>query len=893
VVENLLLQNSCGTESGESSDHLSEFLKHLLATTGAAAAAIYSFFPENPLMFSLAAAHRPEFPASALEPVTLADHLLPADFFPAGRWVRRPGSDWKPACSGWSLSLLPIRDRPPYRRVLLLFHGEAEAPRIADFCDAAASNDAVNDVLTSLIRSRRLPFQQWTEDLFHTLRRQLFTSLSHNAVLNLLAAEYATSVGLSGIRFFLVKPGRTEWKPVFAAWDSPGISGTDHWHVLFRSLLSGGARFAARDAGSDPMVPLGLPVCYLRLELPPYRCDLLLASDSQKQWKPDQFLSLQVLLENLGTYLDEIALLDNTLQDYALQKEMNLIVPRLAALEDPSAFYRQLPELLREYLHVENVAVYHREEDENRLERSAYAGSAAAQTPPQAVREADASTFLGQCAREGRAILKPQLSPREQHRAPDHRDFCSLLYYPILAGGRVSAVIKAAETRPDRVNFSHLRRLSALDPVLAQIVANNRRYGQLVRRLFHDMETGLLNRRGFEEAIRKHLAGLSAGGRYFSVMMASVDQPDPAILQNPLLAQRPYLAEIHQFLRRQLPPAAELAYAGEFTFFVLAPGLDLDQALEVGRRICVRAHESNWQGGGRPTFSVGVSSCPINGLSEDELLLSAEQAMTISRYQGGNIASIMGSQIIKKLAVSIFSGFLGRTDFETGPELVDGVLQRITDGPKPEGRLTTLELINSLAEAIDAKDPYTRDHTLETSVLAVQLGRRLGLEEQSLERLRTAARLHDIGKIGIPERILRKKVKLTAKEMAIIQKHPEIGARILHPIQALRDIAQIVEHHHERWDGTGYPHGLAGEAIPVESRILAVIDSFHAMTSHRVYQHNKTTAKAVEEIERCAGTQFDPQIARMFIQMLGERGGAVEPVAPAAGPPAKSTETYM
>ena len=893
MAENFQFQNIDGAESSRSADHLPEFLKHILASTGAAGAAIYSFFPENPLMFSLAAAHRPEFPAAVLAPVVPAEQLLPAGFFMARRRLSLAGSSWNPPCPDWNLCLLPIQDRPPYRRLLILFHREGESSRIADFCDAAASTDDVNDVLTSLIRARRLPCQQWTGDLFHTLRRQLFTTLSHNAVLNLLAAEYATAAGLSGIRLFLVKPGRTEWKPVFAAWDSPGITGTDHWHVLFRSLLSSDTRCALLDSAKDPRVPLGLPVCYLQLDLPPYRCDLLLACDNQKQWRADQFLSLQVLLEDLGAYLEEIALLDNTLQDYSLQKELNQLVPRLVALDDLQDFYRQLPELLRDFLHVENVAVYFRGDDPNRLERFGYAGSAAAQTPPQAVREADPATFLGQCAREGRALLKPQLPPREQRRVADHRGFCSLLYYPVLSAGKVAIVIKAAETRPDRVNFSHLHRLSVLEPVLAQIVANNQRYSQLARRLFYDMETGLLNRRGFEDAIRQHLAGLSTGGRYFSVMMASVDQPDPGILQNPLQAQRPYLSEIHQYLRRQLPPSAVLAYAGDFTFFILTPGLDLDQALEVGRRICVRAHESNWQGGSRPAFSVGVSSCPINGLSEDELLLSAEQAMTISRYQGGNIASLMGSQIIKKLAVSIFSGFLGRTDFETGPELVDGVLQRITDGPNQEGRLTTLEMINSLAEAIDAKDPYTRDHTLETSVLAVQLGRRLGLGEQPLERLRTAARLHDIGKIGIPERILRKKGKLTAKEMGVIQKHPEIGARILHPIQALRDIAHIVEHHHERWDGTGYPHGLAGEAIPVESRILAVIDSFHAMTSHRVYQDNKTPTTAMHEIERCAGTQFDPQIARLFIQMLGERGGAAESKTPVGEPAGKATETYM
>jgi putative nucleotidyltransferase with HDIG domain len=872
------------------SDDLPELLKHILTITGAGGAAVYALFADNPVMFALATAHRPEFPSGMLTPVLVADNLLPADFFTAGRWVALPGSTWSPEWPEWQLSILPIRTSPPDRRLLVLFHGDAETDRIAGFCNNAAPAEHVTDLLNNLIASRRLPLQRQVESLFHQLRRNFFTTLSHNAVLNLMVSEYATAAGLSGIRFFLVKPGRAEWKPVFAAWDSPGITGTDHWHMLFRNWLTGDTRFAVGDPRSDPHIPLGLPVFYLRLDLPPYRCDLLLASDNQRQWRPEQFLSLQVHLEYLSTYLEEITPLDSTLQDYALQRELNQAVSRLVGLDEVPQFYRQLPEILRDYLRVENVAVYFREDETPRLQRFAYAGPAATWTQPQVTRDVDPATLLGQCAREGRAILKPQLSARERPRVQDHRDFCSLLYYPIMVGSLVRAVVKLAESRPDRINFAHLRRLSLLDSFLGQAIANNARYSQLTRQLFYDLDTGLLNRRGFEETIRKHLAGMSAGGRFFSVLMAAVDPPSSGQSQPHLHTQRQYLCEIHHYLQKQLPPTAVIAYAGEFTFLALTPGLDLEQGLEAGRRICARIPEHNWKSPFRPEFSVGVSACPINGMSEDELLLSAEQAMTISRYQGGNIASIMGS---KKLAVAIFSGVLGRTDFETGPELVDGVLQRITDGGKQEGKLTTLEMINSLAEAIDAKDPYTRDHTLETGVLAVQLGRRLGLSEPMLDRLRTAARLHDIGKIGIPERILRKKGRLTAKERATIQKHPEIGAKILHPIQSLREIAHIVEHHHERWDGTGYPHRIAGEAIPVESRILAVIDSYHAMTSHRIYQDNKTTDKALEEIEQCAGTQFDPEIARLFVQMIRERIGGAESVMTGGETAVEPPKTYM
>jgi len=147
----------------------------------------------------------------------------------------------------------------------------------------------------------------------------------------------------------------------------------------------------------------------------------------------------------------------------------------------------------------------------------------------------------------------------------------------------------------------------------------------------------------------------------------------------------------------------------------------------------------------------------------------------------------------------------------------------------------------------------------------------MGLDDQSIERLRIAARLHDVGKIGIPEKILLKKHNLTKKEMDLVKKHPEIGAKILRPITSLRNIADIVEHHHERWDGNGYPEGLKGEEIPLESRILSVVDTFHAMISTRPYREALPRDLALEEIARSAEEQFDPHVTGHFLEMMQEQ----------------------
>jgi HD-GYP domain-containing protein (c-di-GMP phosphodiesterase class II) len=179
-----------------------------------------------------------------------------------------------------------------------------------------------------------------------------------------------------------------------------------------------------------------------------------------------------------------------------------------------------------------------------------------------------------------------------------------------------------------------------------------------------------------------------------------------------------------------------------------------------------------------------------------------------------------------------------------------------------------LATVRVLAAAIETRDAYTGGHVERVAAYSVAIGRELGWDAERLYRLELGALLHDVGKIGIADDILRKPDRLTDEEWVIMRQHPEVGARMLQHVPFLRHSLGCVLYHHERFDGRGYPTGLAGAAIPLEARVVAVADAFDAMTSTRPYRRALPLAVALAEIERCRGTQFDPEVADAFLRAV-------------------------
>ncbi|MGE5473319.1 MAG: HD domain-containing phosphohydrolase [Ignavibacteriales bacterium] len=220
-----------------------------------------------------------------------------------------------------------------------------------------------------------------------------------------------------------------------------------------------------------------------------------------------------------------------------------------------------------------------------------------------------------------------------------------------------------------------------------------------------------------------------------------------------------------------------------------------------------------------------------------------------------------------KLLLWVASGIRSCSQIRLNKDLNDEIVvsnQRLKDSYYKLKR-NNYELIEAFTKAVDAKDAYTAGHSTRVSIFARIIGRQLNMKNTELNRVKVGALFHDIGKIGIPDGVLLKEGRLTDEEFTVIKRHPEIGSGILMPVTMLADIIPAVKHHHEKYNGMGYPSGLSGENIPLHARILAIADSFDAMTSNRSYQKKRTFEEALEELERCAGTHFDPELTNIFV----------------------------
>jgi putative nucleotidyltransferase with HDIG domain len=303
--------------------------------------------------------------------------------------------------------------------------------------------------------------------------------------------------------------------------------------------------------------------------------------------------------------------------------------------------------------------------------------------------------------------------------------------------------------------------------------------------------------------------------------------------------------------------------------------------------------------------SFGIACYPLHGATPQELIQVADASMYLSKHQGGNAVSTadhFDPNEAKKWKRDVLEAYLGVTLkrlFSTGPEAFEEIYSRLkqfteslaatecTNGtvavaPDEASQAlpqAVLDTVTSLAFAIDAKDHYTQGHSQKVSAYAALIAEGLGMTELQVEEIRLGAVLHDIGKVAIPESILNKNGPLNPDEWENMKSHVTFGAKILDPLTPLARIREMVLHHHEFFDGSGYPNGLAGEDIPLGARIIAVADAFDTITSDRTYKKARAAAEALAELERCANAQFDGNIVALFVRTMRQLPNPVIEVA--------------
>ncbi len=236
-------------------------------------------------------------------------------------------------------------------------------------------------------------------------------------------------------------------------------------------------------------------------------------------------------------------------------------------------------------------------------------------------------------------------------------------------------------------------------------------------------------------------------------------------------------------------------------------------------------------------------------------------------FHGTKIIKMENEELIERLNVSLREVKKREESLQKSRDAFLNMLEDVSESYKDLQELFR-SLVTVMVNILDAKSPWTKGHSVRVAMYAEEIGREMGLDEDETKTIHLAGMLHDIGKIGTYDYVLDKPAKLTDEEFAQVKKHPAKGAEILGGIKQLKHVIPLVRHHHERIDGKGYPDGLRGEDIPLGARIMHVADSFDSMTADRPYRPSPGMDYAISELKRCNGTQFDPQVVEVFLEIL-------------------------
>jgi diguanylate cyclase (GGDEF)-like protein/putative nucleotidyltransferase with HDIG domain len=378
------------------------------------------------------------------------------------------------------------------------------------------------------------------------------------------------------------------------------------------------------------------------------------------------------------------------------------------------------------------------------------------------------------------------------------------------------------------------------DDLLQEIGSLRGRIAELeterARQLRLDVVTGVLSARAFRARLSEEVERAHRYGRPLSLSVIGLDDFATHELRHGFKAGDELLVAAALRIGAATRSHDLLGRSGQAEFGLLLPETEAQPMLPTLERLLMEFEvvaEGSLPAGGA---SMGVAELE-RGMSAEGLLAEARTACHHAQLSGGGRA-VMAAKTAEQ-----------------------------ADHPTPQR-----DAIEALAVALLERDRYTGEHSEAVIEISSAVARNLGCSPQEVEQVRSAALLHDIGKVAIPDEILHKPGPLTDEEWVLMKEHPVIGERILRVLPGLGTVARIVRHEHERWDGRGYPDGLAAEAIPLGSRIIIAADTYHAITSDRPYRAARAHREAIDELTRCAGTQFDPRVTAALIgHLYGQR----------------------
>jgi diguanylate cyclase (GGDEF)-like protein/putative nucleotidyltransferase with HDIG domain len=504
--------------------------------------------------------------------------------------------------------------------------------------------------------------------------------------------------------------------------------------------------------------------------------------------------------------------------------------------------------------------------------------------------------LIGHVARNGQLAAFNASAPVESALKPLLSDSVAAMALPVFFAEQLHGILYVESSQAADFSEEEVLLLRTLADLIAGALHNALSFQKAQEQAITDGLTGVKTHRFFMEALSAEWKRSTRAGRAFALVLMDLDRfkfvnDFYGHLEGDLVLQR-----VGHILETNCRRSDVVARYGGDEFVILMPETTMEHARQLASKLRGWIAADTLLREKNISASFGIACYPLHGSSPQELIQVADASMYLSKHQGGNAVSTadhFDPNEAKKWKRDVLEAYLGVTlkrMFATGPEAFDEIYSRLkqfteslaatepshrvpaAQVPCPEGPQALpqaiLDTVTSLAFAIDAKDHYTQGHSQKVSAYAALIGEALGLSDLEVEEVRLAGVLHDIGKVAIPEPILNKNGPLNPDEWETMKSHVTFGAKILEPLGPLARIREMVLHHHEFFDGSGYPHALSGEKIPLGARIIAVADAYDTITSDRTYKKARAAADALAELERCANHQFDGSIVEAFIRTM-------------------------
>ncbi len=485
--------------------------------------------------------------------------------------------------------------------------------------------------------------------------------------------------------------------------------------------------------------------------------------------------------------------------------------------------------------------------------------------------------IVGRVARTGEsALVQTSGEPHLQGVLAEAR---AVLCIPITYGETLLGVLNVESREEDAFSPDDVLIMNTLADLLATALHNSFVFQKLQQQSITDGLTGVKTRRFFWEALSSEWKRASRSGRPFSVVLIDLDKFKEVNDTLGHLEGDLVLARVGRLLEQKCRQSNVVARYGGDEFIILMPETGVEQAQILAERLRLWVSTDPMLQEHLITGSFGVASFPVHGFSAEEIIRVADAGMYVSKHAGGDRVSTADESgkdengaVQRQLIAGYIEGFLQRD--HTGPEHLDELLTTLRklcigeSGNEGSDSQVLKESIEALTHAAELREHSGVGHGDMVARYSEVVARALSFSNEEIENLVYVARVHDVGKIFVPERILNKTGPLTEEEFYLVKMHSHVGAEIVGTMPGSDAARASVEHHHESFDGSGYPGGLSGEKIPLWSRIIAVADAYVNMTTDRSFASAKTSEEALAELERLSGIRYDGMLVRVLRREL-------------------------